>query len=316
MLETVKKVLLIDDDPHQLFAASLIVKRFGFEVVTAGDGASGLERAREDLPDIIVCDIMMPTPNGFELKALLAADPRTAEIPFIFLTARVFQADKLAALDHGVDDYITKPFNPDELAARIRAVLRRYETGRRQGRMESAEKTELLWRMLAETAQLVGKNAESVEQLELFNHSEEVWNLCSRADFENRLDTLEGQLEFPLAMTCFGLTGLRALEAPAANHLLAQVLDTLLGVLDLDAQLYRLGPEHFAILMQHDTPRLHALDVALHANLALARDVLGPATPVLCLGTVIAEEGDHLREILRQAEHDMEAMALASEPAP
>ncbi|AFL72623.1 hypothetical protein Thivi_0564 [Thiocystis violascens DSM 198] len=99
------------------------------------------------------------------------------------------------------------------------------------------------------------------------------------------------QFEFPLAMTCFGLTGLRALEAPAANHLLAQVLDTLLGVLDLNAQLYRLGPEYFAILMHQNTPRINALDVALHANLALARESLGPATPVLCLGTVIAGGG-------------------------
>lgn len=315
-MDTIKKVLLIEDDPHQLFAESLILKRFGFEVIAAADGASGLARAREELPDIIVSDIMMPAPNGFELKALLAADPRTAEIPLIFLTARAFQVDKLAALDRGVDDYITKPFQPDELAARIRAVLRRYETGRHQGQIESAAKTEQLWRMLAETAQLVGKNAGSVEQLELFNHAEAVSNLCSRAEFEDWLDTQDDLLEFPLAMICFGLTGLRALDASAANQLLAQVIDTLLSVLDLDAQLYRLGPERFAILMQQDRPRLHVLDLALNANLALAREALGVATPALCLGTVIAEKGDRLREVLWRAEHDMEAMALASEPAP
>ncbi|WP_295399632.1 response regulator [uncultured Thiocystis sp.] len=137
MLEIAKKVLLIDDDPHQLFAASLIVKRFGFAVVTAGDGASGLELARTERPDIIVCDIMMPGQNGFMLKSLLAKDPLTAEIPFIFLTARTLQADKLAALEHGVDDYLTKPFHPEELIGRIRAVLRRYDAGRRQGRTEA-----------------------------------------------------------------------------------------------------------------------------------------------------------------------------------
>ncbi len=129
-------VLLIDDDPHQLFAASLLIQRFSFQVTTASTGTEGLVLARTLRPDIIVCDIMMPPPNGFTLKALLAQDARTADIPFIFLTARTFQADKLAALEHGVDDYLTKPFHPEELAGRIRAVLRRYDIGRRQGRAE------------------------------------------------------------------------------------------------------------------------------------------------------------------------------------
>jgi DNA-binding response OmpR family regulator len=158
MVEKVKQVLLIDDDPHQLLASSLLLKRFEFDVITAMDGLEGLNLARTARPDIIVCDIMMPPPNGFMLKSLLAGDPLTADIPFIFLTSRALQADKLAALEHGVDDYLTKPFHPEELAGRIHAVLRRYETGRRQGRAEAVDKSELLCKLLAETTSMIDRN--------------------------------------------------------------------------------------------------------------------------------------------------------------
>lgn len=139
------RILLIDDEPHLLFGLTAVLKRADFDVITASNGKHGLERAQQDHPDIIVCDVMMPPPNGLQLKQLLAANPATANIPFIFLTARTNMADKLAGLSSGADDYMTKPFKVEELIERIRAVLRRHEAGHQQGLTEAKAEIEQ-WR--------------------------------------------------------------------------------------------------------------------------------------------------------------------------
>ena len=110
------------------------IKRSGYGVITAEDGEKGLQKAKETLPDLILCDIMMPPPNGFELRRLMSLDPKLASIPFIFLTARTDPMDKINGLKEGADDYITKPFVTDELLARIEAVLRRVNTAQARGR--------------------------------------------------------------------------------------------------------------------------------------------------------------------------------------
>lgn len=110
------------------------IKRSGYGVITAEDGDKGLQKAKETLPDLILCDIMMPPPNGFELRKLMSLDPKLASIPFIFLTARTDPMDKINGLKEGADDYITKPFVTDELLARIEAVLRRVNTEQARGR--------------------------------------------------------------------------------------------------------------------------------------------------------------------------------------
>lgn len=128
-----RKILLIDDEPNLLVGLSAIMQRAGYLVYSAGNGLDGLRLAQEQLPDLIICDVMMPPPNGFELRKRLAQTPATSVIPFIFLTARMAQGDKLAGLEAGADDYITKPFNREELLARVLAVLRRQEIGRQLG---------------------------------------------------------------------------------------------------------------------------------------------------------------------------------------
>jgi two-component system alkaline phosphatase synthesis response regulator PhoP len=118
-------VLLIDDEKKLVLGLKAILEREGCMVFTAHTGEEGLQMAKQKLPDMIICDVMMPPPNGFLLKRALQQDKRTASIPFIFMTARTSNVDKIAGLNLGADDYITKPFNVDELLARMQAVMRR-----------------------------------------------------------------------------------------------------------------------------------------------------------------------------------------------
>lgn len=129
-------ILIIDDEPALLLGLAAKIKRQGYQVVTASNGSEGLQRAKEVLPDLILSDVMMPPPNGFELRRLMGMDPRLASIPFIFLTARSGVEDRVNGIRDGADDYITKPFVTDELFARIEAVLRRVSVARERGREE------------------------------------------------------------------------------------------------------------------------------------------------------------------------------------
>lgn len=118
-------VLVVDDDPVILRLLEVNFEMEGFTVVRAADGAEGLERAREVLPDVVVLDIMMPRMTGHEVATALRQDPRTAAIPVIFVTARAQSNDVERGMELGVDDYVTKPFDPLDLIARVNAVLAR-----------------------------------------------------------------------------------------------------------------------------------------------------------------------------------------------
>jgi DNA-binding response OmpR family regulator len=117
-----KKILLVDDEPEILEISRDYLKASAFDVVTAGDGLQGLAAARREKPDLIVMDVMMPEMDGLELCKSIR---RESNVPIIMLTARVEETDKLIGLEIGADDYITKPFSPRELVARVKVVLRR-----------------------------------------------------------------------------------------------------------------------------------------------------------------------------------------------
>lgn len=119
------RILVADDDPHITRLVRSYLEQAGFQVLTAADGEQALHVIRHDRPDLAVLDVMMPKRDGFELVRLLRADATLAGIPILMLTARVEDADKLRGLDLGADDYLTKPFNPQEVVARARALLRR-----------------------------------------------------------------------------------------------------------------------------------------------------------------------------------------------
>jgi DNA-binding response OmpR family regulator len=118
----VPRVLVVDDDTALAEVVARYLRREGFDVDYAADGATGLERALATLPDLVVLDLMMPGMDGFEVCRRLR---ESTNLPVVMLTARGEEHDRIAGLDLGADDYVTKPFSPGELAARVRAVLRR-----------------------------------------------------------------------------------------------------------------------------------------------------------------------------------------------
>ena len=117
-----KRVLVVDDDVKTVELVKLYLNRDGYRVLTAYDGTEALRLAREGHPDLIVLDLMLPGIDGLEICRTLRGE---SNVPIIMLTARTTEGDRLTGLDLGADDYVPKPFSPKELAARVRAVLRR-----------------------------------------------------------------------------------------------------------------------------------------------------------------------------------------------
>ena len=117
-----KKVLVVDDDVKTVELVKLYLNRDGYRVLTAYDGNEALRIARESKPDLIVLDLMLPGVNGLDVCRVLRKE---SDVPIIMLTAMTTDDDRLTGLNIGADDYVTKPFSPKELAARVRAVLRR-----------------------------------------------------------------------------------------------------------------------------------------------------------------------------------------------
>jgi len=120
-----KTILVIDDERDLIELVSYNLDKEGFDVICATDGDSGLEIAGKHRPALVVLDLMMPGKDGLEICRQLRGDPRTARLPVIMLTAKATEADRVVGLELGADDYITKPFSPRELVARVKAVLRR-----------------------------------------------------------------------------------------------------------------------------------------------------------------------------------------------
>lgn len=130
------KIMIIDDDRALLFGLEAMLSQYGYDVIACNESQKSVKVAEEEMPDLIVSDVMMPVMNGFDVQQKLSENTATANIPFIFLSARTHQTDRLNGLESGADDYITKPFNPRELVARIKATLNRQEKGRQTGQAE------------------------------------------------------------------------------------------------------------------------------------------------------------------------------------
>ena len=149
-----KRLLVVDDEPNLLRAVAAALRAEGYEVVTSRNGREALVRVAESVPDLVISDIRMPGMDGYQLASQLRASSRTALVPIVFLTAKDETADRIAGFRSGVDAYITKPFEPDELLAVIHSILSRVE------------------RTHAEIARLVGSTSSSDEQISI--HDEDL----------------------------------------------------------------------------------------------------------------------------------------------
>jgi DNA-binding NarL/FixJ family response regulator len=132
-MSTPATILIIDDDPNLLRSLEVLFSRKSHTVLTARNGADGWQRICQNMPDLVLCDVLLPSPDGFELLRRVNADPRLQCLPFIFLTAYGAYEDELAAFEIGAADYITKPFNPDLLLARVESLLRRVGIHKKTG---------------------------------------------------------------------------------------------------------------------------------------------------------------------------------------
>ena len=122
-----KRLLVVDDEPKLLRAVAVDLRAEGYDVTTARSGAEALITVAQNLPDLIISDIRMPGIDGYQLARKLRENPRTALIPIVFLTAKDTTADRIQGFRSGVDAYLTKPFEPDELLVIVAGILQRVE---------------------------------------------------------------------------------------------------------------------------------------------------------------------------------------------
>jgi DNA-binding response OmpR family regulator len=126
MSNNLKKVLVIEDETEMRDILERLLSK-KYEVIVSSGGRVGIELAVKELPDIVICDVLMPGVTGYNVLTALRSNPTTAQIPFIFLTAKILKDDMQLGMDLGADDYLTKPFTREDLFNAIAACLKRFE---------------------------------------------------------------------------------------------------------------------------------------------------------------------------------------------
>jgi len=198
-----KRILVVDDEAKLLRAVAVDLRAEGYDVATARSGAEALALVAQSLPDLIVSDIRMPGMDGYQLARRLRENARTAIIPVIFLTAKDTSADRIEGFRSGVDAYITKPFEPDELLVVIAGILRRVERthaeiARIVGRTEAADEVsefidEDLTEAEARVAGAVARGLSNKEIAQEFRISvrtveHHVRHILAKKNFSNRVE--------------------------------------------------------------------------------------------------------------------------------
>ena len=197
-----KRLLIVDDEPNLLRAVDAVLRNEGFETSTARNGREALQSVARNLPDLIVSDIRMPGMDGYALARRLRSAPNYALIPIVFLSAKDESRDRVEGFRSGVDVYLTKPFEPDELVAVINNILHRVENthaaiARLVGNEQPAESvfvrdeelTEAEWRVAESVARGLS-NKEIAEQLNLSIRTIEnhVSRILAKKNFSNRVE--------------------------------------------------------------------------------------------------------------------------------
>lgn len=192
---------MVDDDPALVFAVADCLREEGYEVATARTGAEALVRLAEALPDLVISDIRMPRMDGYQLARNIRSTPRTALLPIIFLTAKDQRADRIEGFRAGVDAYLVKPFEPDELLTVVASILNRVERTHaeiarlagatpteNQFALRDEELTDAEWRV-AEVVANGLSNKEIAAELDISVRTVEkhISNILSKKNFDNRV---------------------------------------------------------------------------------------------------------------------------------
>ncbi|MGI9036803.1 MAG: response regulator transcription factor [Pyrinomonadaceae bacterium] len=197
-----KRLLVVDDEPNLLLAVAAVLRGEGFEVKTARNAREALIFVAQNLPDLIVSDVRMPGMDGYGLARKLRASPHSALVPIVFLTAKDETEDRIEGFQSGVDVYLTKPFEPDELVAVIRSVLQRVERTRSTiarlvGNEQAKETvfvrdealTEAEWRVAREVARgLSNKEIAAELNLSVRTIENHVSRILAKKNFSNRVE--------------------------------------------------------------------------------------------------------------------------------
>ena len=198
-----KRLLVVDDEPNLLTAIAAVLRGKGFEVTTARNGKDALLQIARSLPDLIVSDVRMPVMDGFRLARQLRSAPHTKLIPIVFLTAKDETEDRIEGFHSGVDVYLTKPFEPDELVAVVQNILARVERTRtaittlvgsisepeKESFVRDEELTDAEWRVAAAVAR-GHSNKEIAAELDLSIRTIEnhVSRILAKKNFTNRVE--------------------------------------------------------------------------------------------------------------------------------
>ena len=195
-----KRLLVVDDEPNLLVAVGACLRGEGFDVVTARGGAEALVRVAESVPDLVVSDVRMPGMDGYQLARQLRSSPRTALTPVVFLTAKDETSDRVEGFRAGVDAYLTKPFEPDELVAVIRGILDRVQR-------THAEIARLVGSAQADAAQAAPFYDEALTEAESRVAEAVARGLSNKeiaAEFHISVRTVENHISHVLAKKGFG----------------------------------------------------------------------------------------------------------------
>ncbi len=256
------RILLVDDTPENLDVLSAILEDLDCQLIVATNGERALELTQRQLPDLILLDVMMPGMNGFEVCNKLKADPTTAEIPIIFVTART--DDVSVGFSVGGNDYISKPINADEVRARVRHQLERRAM---MAELKTLNK-ELELKVRERTAELTIANRQLREEINERRYMQDRLNYLATHDFVTRLhnrNSLESHVCNLLAKIQTGtikasfllldIDRFRVINEScgciAGDELLRQFSDTVAGLLARDDFFARIGGDKFAIVTQH-----------------------------------------------------------------
>ena len=207
-----KKLLLIDDDPNLILLVKDYLEFRGYQVMTAENGREALDLLEQDIPDMIICDVMMPEMDGYALVKHIREEPRTNRIPVLFLSAKGQSQDRVKGLNEGADVYMVKPFEPEELVAQVESSLdqiKRWQQGRPMGldgggpTIHVPHHVELTPTEL-KVVQLVAKgmaNREIAEKLKVSQRTIEshVSNMLNKTSLNNRTELARWAIESNMA---------------------------------------------------------------------------------------------------------------------